>query len=139
LDLNSPWVNVEGKLGLVALYGGSSLRVDRTAERRGGRYRSLYVDEFCLHAETTTTRRAPGETLIDVGFAVLSGADAVQTAAFEGGELDIDQPGVRGVWAIGADGWRYILLVNWSDTPAAVDAWGRTLTVAPDRAQCRAL
>jgi hypothetical protein len=139
LDLDSPWVNVDGKLGLVALHGGDGLCVDRAAQRRGGRYHSLFVDEICLQVETGTKRRAPDETLIDAGFAVLSGADAAQTAAFEGGTLDLGPPSVRGVWAIGADGQRYVLLVNWGDTPTQVDVWGHSIAIQPDHALCQTL
>jgi hypothetical protein len=139
LNLDSPWANVDGELGLIALYGGDELSVDRSTQRRGGRYHSLFVDELCLQVDTGTTRRLPGETLIDVGFAVLSAADAAETAAFEGGSLDADQPAVRGVWARGADGIRYALVANWSEGPASLDLDGKTIELAPDQAQCRAL
>jgi hypothetical protein len=139
LELGSPWVNVDGKLGLIALYGGQSLCVDRSTRRRGGRYRSLFVDEICLQVETATRRRMPGETLIDAGFAVLSSADAGETAAFQGGALNLGQAAVRGVWAIGADGQRYVLLANWSERPTTVDVWDQTVTLAPDQAVCQAL
>jgi len=138
LDLGTPWVNVDGRLGLIALYGGDSLCVDRAAQRRGGRYHSLFVDEICIQAEIGTRRRAPGETLIDAGFAVLSGADAAQTAAFEGGPLNLGWPLVRGVWAIGADGQRYVLLVNWGDVPVKVNVWGHSIPMLPDQALCQA-
>jgi hypothetical protein len=144
LDMDSRWINVDGKLGLVALFDGASSRspslcIDRATQRRGGRYHSLYTDEICLQVETGPIRRAPGQTLIDAGFAVLSGADVAQTAAFKGGPLDIARPMVRGVWAVGADGRRYVLLVNWGDTPADVKVWEQTLTIAADRALCQAL
>jgi hypothetical protein len=139
LSLDSPWANVDGKLGLIALYGGDRLCVDRSTQRRGGRYHSLFVDELCLQVETSTTRRLPGETLVDAGFALLSAADVAATAAFEGGSLDVDQPAVRGVWARGADGVRYTLIVNWSESPTTLDLEGQTIVLAPDQAQCRAL
>jgi hypothetical protein len=144
LDLDSRWVNVDGKLGLVALYtspshGDDRLCVDRAAQRRGGRYNSLYVDEICLQVETGSIRRAPGETLVDVGFAVLSGADATQTAAFRGGPLVLDQLTVRGVWAIGADGQRYVLLANWGKSPAQLSVERHAIVVPPDQALCQAL
>jgi hypothetical protein len=144
LELDSRWVNVDGKLGLVALFDGigcrgPSLCIDRAAQRRGGRYHSIYTDEVCLQVETGPLRRTPGQTLVDAGFAVLSGVDAAQTAAFEGGPLDIAHPMVRGVWAIGADGRRYVLLVNWGDAPVEVNVWGQALTIAADRALCQAL
>jgi hypothetical protein len=139
LDLGSPWVNVDGQLGLVALYGGNRLCVDRAAQRRGGRYHSLYVDEICLQVETGTRRRAPGETLVDAGFAVLSDVDAAQTAAFEGGPLDLGQPAARGVWAIGADGQRYVLIFNWRDRPVQADVWGHSISILPHQALCQAL
>jgi hypothetical protein len=144
LALNSRWVNVDNKLGLVTLYdgkegGGDGLCIDRATQRRGGRYNSLYVDEICLQVKAGPIRRAPGETLIDVGFAVLSGVDATQTTAFQGGPLALDQPTARGAWSIGADGQRYVLIVNWGDTPAKVDIWGHTITASPDQALCQVL
>lgn len=144
LNLDSRWVNVDGKLGLVTLYNGiprcgETLCIDRAAHRRGGRYHSLYVDEICLQVETGAIRRAPRETLIDVGFAVLSGADAAQTAAFKGGPLDAGESAVRGAWAIGADGQRYVLLFNWSDMPVQVGVMGHSITLSGNQAKCQTL
>jgi hypothetical protein len=139
LDLGSRWTNVDGKLGLVALYGGDGFLVDRSPQRRGGRYRSLYVDEVCLRVESGLRRCTPGETLIDAGFAVLSGVGAAEMAAFKGGGLDLGQPAVRGVWAAGADGQRYVLLANWGDAPVELSVLGQRMALAAGQARCQVL
>jgi hypothetical protein len=139
LDLGSRWTNVDGRLGVVALYGGDGLVVDRSPQRRGGRYGSLYVDEVCLRVESDLRPRSPGETLVDAGFAVLSGVGAAETAAFEGGVLDLGQPAVRGIWAAGADGRRYVLLANWSEFSVEVHALGHLIALPAGQARYQAL
>lgn len=132
-----PWLNVDGRLGVVSLAGGQRFLIDRSPERRAGRYRSLFTEEICLHALNGVRRCQPGEMLVDVGFAVLAGADAEATAKVGGGALSFAAPGLRGVWITGADGRRYALVANFGTEPATAEVFGQSLTLAPGSAAVR--
>jgi len=81
-NLDSRWVSVEGRLGVVVLHGDSSLHVSRSRQRRGGKYHSLHVEEICAPCRVGTHEAAAGEVILDCAWAVLSGADAAATAEF---------------------------------------------------------
>lgn len=115
IDLESRWLHIDGQVGIAALYGGETLRVDRSAQRRGGRYASLFVEEICLDVDHHLRRRPASAVLIDVGFAVLARVDADGTATVDGGAVEMGQPQVRGVWVRGVDGRRYTLLANFGE------------------------
>jgi hypothetical protein len=129
LRLDDSRVNVDDRLGLLLLYGAPELLLSRSVARRGGKYRSLYVEELCSHAFSGQQRVSPGSVLLDIGFAVLAGASAVQTAARSGGALPFDLPDLRGVWVQGADGVRYSVLANFGAAPAEVWVDGSPVTV----------
>lgn len=135
--LNSRWANVDGILGVAALYGGESLLLDRAEKRRAGKYDSLYVEEINLTVKKGAFMPQPGSLLLDLGFAVLSGADAAETAAFEGGELKFAHPMVRGVWARGADGKTYWFAANFGEEPAEVSLGEVQVTLQPGEAVVR--
>ncbi|MEZ4637171.1 MAG: hypothetical protein R2856_19830 [Caldilineaceae bacterium] len=104
--VDGDWLNVEDKIGLVPIYGGDHFVFDRSPQRRGGRYASLFVDEICLQVERTTTRRAPHDTICDVGFVVTSGLDSLAVSQISGDSLIFEPVGVRGVSVLGQDGVR---------------------------------
>lgn len=133
--LQSPWLNIDDTLGVVHLYGGEGLLVDRTTKQRGGRYPALFVEEICLQSETKTRRRLPGETVVDVGFAVIAGVDAQTTAAVQGGSLTFAADGLRGAWIQGIDGVRYALVANFAAEPVEFKLWGETLALASGAAR----
>ena len=135
LDLGSRWANVDGLVGLVALYGGDNLVIDRSVLRRGGPYRSLLVDEVCLPSQTRLTRRTRDEALVDIGFAVLSDVDAGETATVQGGQLVFHQPGARGAWVTGADGQHYALIANFGQEPVTLEVWGHKITLQAGEAR----
>lgn len=137
LELPGPWLNIDDRLGVVALHGGEHFRVDRSASRRAGRYRSLFVEEICLQVRTDVERCLPGTVLVDVGFAVLSGVTAAATAGVRGGALTDLAEGVRGVWVVGADGGRYALVANFGNTEQTVDVFGESVTLAGGTASVR--
>ncbi len=129
--LESRWLNVDGVLGLALLYGAECFAIDRAANRRGGRYGSLWVDEVCSSVELGPRPTHPGEILVDVGFAVLSGVTVAATAAFEGGGLSFDVPRVRGAWVVGSDGARYAVVANFGAVAVDVSALGQVVTLDP--------
>ncbi len=129
------WLNVDDRLGVVALHGGEQLLVARSATRRGGRYQSLHVEEVCLHVRQGVAAVPPGAVLVDVGFAVLAGATARDTGTVAAGSGALALPdGLRGVWITGADGQRYALIANVGATPATAEVLGATVPLAPGAA-----
>ncbi|MBN1581909.1 MAG: hypothetical protein JXA89_14490 [Anaerolineae bacterium] len=139
IPLGSRWATVDNRIGLAALYGGNSLVISRSRERRGGRYHSLYVDELCLQAETTLVRRGRGEVLIDIGFAALSNVNAEETAAMRGGPLRFDEDGVhdavRGVWGTDANGKPYSLVANFGQEMVTIPLLDRRIELAAGEAR----
>jgi hypothetical protein len=123
VSLESPWVSIEGRVGVVRLYGDESLVVHRVPGRRGGKFASLYVDQVCLGCVTDLSSHDPGETIIDCGWAVLSALDADETrsCALESVSVDLGLADVRGVRVRGADRW-YAIVVNWGKDTLSLPA-----------------
>jgi hypothetical protein len=115
-------VNVDGRLGVVGIYGAAALAVSRSAARRGGAYRSLHVEELCWPCRVMPAWADAGATLLDVGWVVLSGAGAEATQAFADAArviaLDLGDLFVRGVAVVGTDGWFYWIVANFGLEPA---------------------
>ena len=99
-----------------ACTGRTTLAVSRSAVRRGGAYRSLYVDELCWPCRAEPQWADAGATLLDAGWAVLSGADAAATRVFAADAhtrpLELGQPLARGVAVVGADNQTYRVVAN---------------------------
>jgi len=129
VELHSPWVSIDDRLGVVALFGGDGLRLDRSTQRRGGRYASLFVDELCLDVRSGAVRVLPGSLLVDVGFAVLAGANGKMTAAVTGGPLPLDGELLRGAWIVGVDGLRYGLAANFGAEVAETTIFGQLISL----------
>ncbi len=137
LDTASRWVNFDDRLGIVALYGADHILLNRRTQRRAGKYQSLFTEEVCLHVRSGTTRCRPGETLVDVGFAVLSGATAAIVSGVDGGPLAFPENAMRGVWVDGGDGKRYALLANFTSETQAVTMCGEKIALAGGTAAVR--
>ena len=133
MSLESSWLSVEDRVGFVRLYGDENLVIHRSPERRGGRFASLYVEQICLGCETGLRSLEPGETIIDCGWAVLSGLGSEQTAtcAHESMLLDVRHADVRGVRVRGRDRW-YAILANWSDHMVSLPAGVLCAGAQPD-------
>jgi hypothetical protein len=138
LNTASRWVNMDDRLGIVALYGGDHILLDRSTQRRAGKYASLFTEEICLHARRGSTRCRAGEILVDVGFAVLSGATAAVTSGVEGGPLSFPGNAIKGAWVDGADGIHYELIANVTSEPQSTPLQGETITLAGGTAIVRA-
>lgn len=123
VDLQSPWANVEGRIGVVRLYGPKHLALHRVPERRGGRLRSLFVEEICLDCRIGTCALDPNTLLLDVGWAVLSDANPIDTARFcaQAAPLLGDEHSLplRAVRVQGLDGHVYVVLANFGPQPAS--------------------
>jgi hypothetical protein len=128
LDLHSPWLCVDGKLGVAGFYGARSLQVVRHAERQGGRPPGLHVEEVCWSCLDRTAAWSPGQTLLDVGYGVVSQASASEVQAFHA-SASVTPPGAPDDWrqvsVTGRDGKRYRLTANFGDQSQSID--GRSL------------
>jgi len=130
IALGGRWANVDGRLGAALLYGAEELVLSRSAQRRGGRYRTLHVEELCAPCRSGAFPAEPGETVLDLGWAALASADADATAAFaaraarETPAFDGDR---RSIAVEGLDGRRYTLTADFGD-PAPPEPL--TLTIA---------
>jgi hypothetical protein len=135
LALQSRWLNLDGRLGVVALSGGDTLQVHRSAARRAGKFGSLFVEEICLHTRSGMERCAPGQVLVDIGFALLSGASAEATSRVCGGVLPHMPESCRGIWVDGADGIRYALVANFGGEPQTVEVFGAKIAIGGGAAE----
>ncbi len=114
--LNSRWLNIDGRVGVVGVYGDQTLRLDRSATRRGGKLASLFVDEINFGGRDALTLHRAGDVLLDIGFVVLSDADAQATARVEAEPIVLDAaPEARGLRVVGQDGVTYEVLANFGE------------------------
>lgn len=134
LEFQGCWLNIDDCLGVVTLYGGDRMLVDRSASRRGGRYQSIFVEEVCLHVNNGVVRCQDGEVLADAGFAVLSGATSEETARVNGGAISFSQKELRGVWVESAYGQRYALVANFGNAVQTAVVFEKTIELAPGAA-----
>ncbi|MBT3378488.1 MAG: hypothetical protein HN742_25225 [Lentisphaerae bacterium] len=136
LELSS-WMNIDDRMGVVALHGGESLLVHRPGKRQiaiksgqwyahatyGDAEAALYADEICLgkchHSELASYDA--GTALFDIGFALLPDTGHEETRVWreQADALDIrpcpDDDDVRCVIVPGVDGQVYAVAANFSD------------------------
>jgi hypothetical protein len=124
------WLNVDDLLGVVSLYGMDGFTIDRASESRGGRYRSLIVDEVYSGIRRGPARVSPGEVLVDLGCAIVSDVDAKATAAIVGESLSFEDRNVRGVRVRGQNGVDYTVVANFGEANVTASIDGRD-TVVP--------
>jgi len=121
MDLGSRWVNVDGKIGAVGIYGADSFTLHQTGCRRASQYGdSLYYDELCFPCCVGTCVVDPGTVVLDCGSAILSGADQQETrdlAASGSTRLECDHELVRAVRVDSGDGECYVLAANFCADP----------------------
>ncbi len=126
IPLQSPWANVENRLGLVGLYGAETLSLHRSRERRGGPLESLFVEEICHPLHIGPMRFEAGEIILDTGWAVLSGVDAESTRSFSDQHrsclLETGLPEVRVLRVLGAEGRPCVLAANFGDVDVELSA-----------------
>ena len=125
IPLGGDWSNVDGRLGLVVLYGADGLVLSRSTQPRGGTYRSLRVEELCGPFRHEPFTVEPGEMILDLAWAVLASADAAETAAFAeraARRHAIARDGHRRVLGIeGLDGHRYTLHVDFDEPRSGIE------------------
>lgn len=81
-QMQSRFVDVEGKVGLVALSEGDKFEVFRSGERQGGPFKSLYVDRVVAQGFMDWRWFSAGETVLDTSWAAVSGATGEELARF---------------------------------------------------------
>lgn len=83
-SLNSPWVNVDNRIGAVGLYGCTqdSITIHRSPQRRSGALHSLHVEHLCWPCEFGPKKFEAGEVILDAGWASLASVNAERTSAF---------------------------------------------------------
>ncbi len=167
IPLNSRWACADDTIGIIGAYGADGMALYQAGARRASGYAdSLYYDELCFGCVAPEIEEqfppyvsfAPGETVLDCGGVVLSGADARETAevAAQVEALDLGDGLLRAIIVPGADGARYVATANFGDTPATaslpdiasatdcasgevLQAADGTLSVALEAGQCRLL
>ncbi|MCE5240731.1 hypothetical protein LLH23_19900 [bacterium] len=115
LKLGGTWANVDGRLGVVGVYGSDEVWLHQAGQRRASGYgESLYYDELCAPCRVGLWDVPAGTVVLDCGNVVLSGADAQETADVAAGvqRLAASHDDLRAVLVPGADGKRYVLVAN---------------------------
>jgi hypothetical protein len=130
---DSGWLNVDGRLGVVRAYGprlglyGPGRR-NIALKQYEWNDQSLDIgllrtDQIVQEFVDTAQIFDRGATLLDNGFSVLAGTDAVETAAAAAEravfQVDTASSCVRWMAVIGADGRHYAIIANFDSEPAA--------------------
>ena len=134
-----PWLNIDNVLGVRLVYGADSLVIDRSCSRRGGAYRSLFVDEVCAGVHLGPRRLAPGEVLVDLGAVIIAGTDSRETQTIQATSIATDDPHVRGVCVRGADGRDHVVAANFGPGDSAIVLANATVTIAAGKAVMRTM
>ncbi len=120
VSLDSRWVNVDNKLGLILFAGADTISVSRSSSRRGGIHQSLYVDQLCAPCHSHIQSADPGAILLDSAWAVLSSTSAAETqkiaAAHTAASVETGATDVRALRVTGADDHSYLFIANFSET-----------------------
>lgn len=116
VPLGSRWANVDGRVGVLGIYGADELVLHRSPQRRGGKYHSLFTEEICFPCEVETRSVRPGEVLLDIGWCVVSAAGPETTARLQAQKLETDSERVRAVSVQGLDGQPYLFIANFGET-----------------------
>lgn len=122
LPLHSDWACIDNRVGAIGIYGSDGLSVHRSRERRAGKFQSLYVDEICWHCDARVKAHQPGRTILDVGWAVASEANADMTAQLSSSaeQLELNHPTVRAVRLTAINGRSYVVVANLGGVAAEV-------------------
>ncbi len=134
VPISGSWLNVDNVLGVRAVYGDDPLVIDRSAIRRGGPYRSLFVDEVCVGVQTGPRRVVPGEVIVDLGAVIAAGTDARETSTIEAAQLNLKSEAVRAVTVRGADDREYVVAANFGTDDATIEVADMTIAIAAGKA-----
>jgi len=128
-------INVDGRLSVAAVYGGS-LKLLRPPYRQIGLKNWLYRERGFLHTDEITidpvTRPAfyhAGETVFDFGAAVIVSGGGFPVGQRLTPVRDDAHPLVRGVRCEASDGRTYTVLANFAAETASLTLDGRAVTI----------
>jgi hypothetical protein len=134
ISLDSAWLNVDNRIGVVSLYGPEGLAIDRPGRRQIGLKQSLnfeegegtlYADEICGPVFIGLQSLDANQVILDTGYLVQAGREHTYTEqyAVDGSVQAMTGLGeyLRGVQVRGADGYSYCLLVNFGKQAEKVD------------------
>ena len=125
LHLPGRWVNIDGKLSALGLYGAEGFRVFRADNRRAGPYQSLFVEEIAWDGWRETRAIDAHTAFLDVGWAVASCIDAPATRqwaqANAAARIETGSPHLRRVRVRGFDERNYEVLANLGTEAAATE------------------
>jgi len=128
------WLNLDDKLGVVEIYGGSpkvarvpgrqiGLNIWSQEPKRGGGY--LYCEEVCQASAEGPAYYGKRATLFDCAAVVMT-ADAQTTERYAGagsvGRVETGDPHLRAVKVKDALGTGWFILVNFSESAKALEA-----------------
>jgi len=125
LNLDSRWANIEGRIGVLGLYGAETLAVVRAVRRGAGPYPSLYVEEIAWFLKSGLTAFGAHSVIFDVGWAVASSVDAETTRGWaqanRAAVMDTGSANLRCVRVHGFDKRDYIVLANFGEAEARAE------------------
>jgi hypothetical protein len=125
----SRWLNIDGRLGVIAVYGADQLSIRRPGRRNiglkdslktAGLERTLYADEICGPCEVGIASVAAGRTILDAGYVLQSDVsrEVTEKYAADAGHADAIAPAAPHLKAVrvrGFDGHVYVLAANFGD------------------------
>jgi len=135
MQIDSRWLNVDETLGVSLIYGADKFQISRSKSRRGGRYKTLFVEEICTNVSSELKRCTPGEILIDIGFVVVSGISTEETKVIQGGRIHSNNDKVKAIWFQGFDQKKYAFFANFSDSFATIQSEMGVLDIAQNSAK----
>ena len=136
VPMGSTWINIDDRLGVVAVYGADELFIRRPGRRQiglkekavnAGLEGMLYADEICAPCEIGLKSMDPGQVLVDAGFVLQAGCNHMDTASLSAAcsSSDCLRKGLlRTVRVRGADGHMYLLAANFGDRSEAIPLEG---------------
>lgn len=120
------WLNLEGKIGLVGLYGSESFSILRQPEAADGVLPSMHVEQigFPIHDEVRLI--PPHTTVLDAGWMVVSSIDSTRTQQLSTLHSVLHDStlssNVRTVEITDQKGERYWIAANFSEAEASTQA-----------------
>lgn len=129
VSLGSRWACLDGKVGVLGLYGGDTLSVQRVPHRRGGKYRSLHVESFAWPGKAGLWSAQPGEVLLDCAWMAVSSASTAQMRGLANAnapsKTDVSASNVRALRVEGSDGRIYGIAANITDAEQTFAGFGK--------------
>ncbi|MBC2603343.1 hypothetical protein [Puniceicoccus vermicola] len=116
VNLQSHWAQLPGKIGVVGLYGASSLSLQRSASRNAGIMKTLQTEILSYPLMEGPLRYEAGETILDSGWTLISGKSSEETRKLAENRLaqavECPIPDWRVVRILGQNALTYLFMAN---------------------------